>query len=289
MVVCYAIAELSDLLDGKIARKYNLVTDLGKVLDPFADTLSHLTFFVCFFGYGIMPAWTFIIIMWREFGILFLRMLMMKTGKAMPANIFGKSKTVCRQVRKVGGVGKKSSDATCCKEGIICVNREGLALLFTNRAKTGVVVKQKVCHCAVFNQCDIFTLQRPLKQNRGDGLTGNVLVEKNARFGVGTLLSIGKLTVSFVEVYPEGKQLVYHRAALLYHFGDGFGVVFKMSCSKGVLIEGVEIVFVSFNTNSALRKLRITFLCGTFGYDGHIFVSGQTECGIKSRNPTAYN
>lgn len=94
MVICYATAELSDLLDGKIARKYNLVTDLGKVLDPFADTLSHLTFFVCFFGYGIMPAWTFIIIMWREFGILFMRMLMMKTGKAMPANIFGKSKTV---------------------------------------------------------------------------------------------------------------------------------------------------------------------------------------------------
>ena len=94
MVLCYATAELSDLLDGKIARKYNLVTDLGKVLDPFADTLSHLTFFVCFFGYGIMPAWSFIIIMWREFGILFLRMLMMKTGKAMPANIFGKSKTV---------------------------------------------------------------------------------------------------------------------------------------------------------------------------------------------------
>ena len=94
MVICYAIAELSDLLDGKIARKYNLVTDLGKVMDPFADTLSHLTFFVCFFGYGIMPAWTFIIIMWREFSILFMRMLMMKTGKAVPANIFGKSKTV---------------------------------------------------------------------------------------------------------------------------------------------------------------------------------------------------
>ena len=94
MVICYATAELSDLLDGKIARKYNLVTDLGKVMDPFADTLSHLTFFVCFFGYGIMPAWTFIIIMWREFGILFMRMLMMKTGKAVPANIFGKSKTV---------------------------------------------------------------------------------------------------------------------------------------------------------------------------------------------------
>ena len=93
MLICYATAELSDLLDGKIARKYKLVTDLGKVMDPFADTLSHLTFFVCFMDRGLMPAWCFIIIMWREFSILFTRMLMMKVGKAMPANIWGKSKT----------------------------------------------------------------------------------------------------------------------------------------------------------------------------------------------------
>ena len=93
MLICYATAEFSDLLDGKIARKHNLVTDLGKVMDPFGDTLSHLTFFVCFMDKGIMPVWCFIIIMWREFSILFLRMLMMKVGKAMPANIWGKSKT----------------------------------------------------------------------------------------------------------------------------------------------------------------------------------------------------
>ena len=85
---------LPDLLDGKIARKYNLVTDLGKVMDPFADTLSHLTFFACFYGMGIMPSLAFIIIMWREFSILFLRMLMMGKGKAVAANIWGKSKTV---------------------------------------------------------------------------------------------------------------------------------------------------------------------------------------------------
>ena len=94
MLVCYLTAELSDLLDGKIARKYNLVTDLGKVMDPFADTLSHLTFFACFYGMGIMPSLAFIIIMWREFSILFLRMLMMGKGKAVAANIWGKSKTV---------------------------------------------------------------------------------------------------------------------------------------------------------------------------------------------------
>ena len=101
MFICYAVAELSDLMDGKIARKYNLVTDLGKVMDPFADTLSHLTFFVCFMHSGLMPVWAFIIIMWREFSILFLRMLMMRTGKAMPANIWGKSKTVLYAVASV--------------------------------------------------------------------------------------------------------------------------------------------------------------------------------------------
>ena len=94
MFVSYAVAELTDLLDGKIARKYNLVTDLGKVMDPFADTLSHLTYFACFYGMGIMPAAAFIIIMWREFSISFLRMLMMGKGKAVAANIWGKSKTV---------------------------------------------------------------------------------------------------------------------------------------------------------------------------------------------------
>ena len=47
-LVCYVVAELTDLMDGKIARKRGLVTDLGKVMDPFADTLSHVTYFVCF-------------------------------------------------------------------------------------------------------------------------------------------------------------------------------------------------------------------------------------------------
>ena len=48
-----------------------------------------------------MPVWAFIIIMWREFSILFLRMLMMRTGKAMPANIWGKSKTVLYAIASV--------------------------------------------------------------------------------------------------------------------------------------------------------------------------------------------
>ena len=94
-LLCDGVAEITDLMDGKIARKRGLVTDLGKVMDPFADTLSHVTYFLCFLSYGIMPLWTFVIIMWREYAIRFTRMLLAKyAGKSMPANIFGKSKTV---------------------------------------------------------------------------------------------------------------------------------------------------------------------------------------------------
>ena len=91
-LVCYLVAELTDLMDGKIARKRGLVTDLGKVMDPFADTLSHVTYFLCFLYYGIMPLWAFVIIMWR---------LAKYAGKSMPANIFGKSKTVLYAVTTI--------------------------------------------------------------------------------------------------------------------------------------------------------------------------------------------
>jgi len=104
ILVLYVLTELSDLLDGVIARKHNLVTDLGKVMDPFADTLSRLTYFICFIGVGIMPVWAFALIMWREFSIVFLRMLMMGTGTAVAANIWGKSKAVMYAVSGIAGI-----------------------------------------------------------------------------------------------------------------------------------------------------------------------------------------
>ena len=92
LVICGSM-ELTDMLDGKIARKRNLVTDLGKVMDPFGDVIIHLTFFTCFFYIRIMPVWAFLVIFWREFAQSFFRMLMMGKGKPMSANIFGKAKT----------------------------------------------------------------------------------------------------------------------------------------------------------------------------------------------------
>ena len=104
LLLLYVLTELSDLLDGIIARKYHLITDLGKVMDPFADTFSRLTYFVCLSGVGIMPIWAFVIIMWREFSIVFLRMLMMGKGKAVAANIWGKSKAVLYAISGLLGI-----------------------------------------------------------------------------------------------------------------------------------------------------------------------------------------
>jgi len=104
VLILFVAIEATDLLDGIIARKRNMVTDLGKVMDPFADTFSRLTYFVCLMTVGIMPVIAFIIIMWREFAQAFVRMLMMREGKALPANIWGKSKAVLYAVSAVLGV-----------------------------------------------------------------------------------------------------------------------------------------------------------------------------------------
>lgn len=104
MLSLWALIEFSDLADGYIARKYKLVTDLGKVLDPFSDTLARLTYFVCLISVSVMPVWVFIIIMYREFSIVFLRMLMMKTGKVVAANNWGKAKAVLYAISGIAGI-----------------------------------------------------------------------------------------------------------------------------------------------------------------------------------------
>ncbi|TVQ28407.1 MAG: CDP-diacylglycerol--glycerol-3-phosphate 3-phosphatidyltransferase [Spirochaetaceae bacterium] len=90
----FVYIEFSDALDGDIARRTNQVTDLGKVLDPFADVFSRLTYFVCLLVANLMPVWVFIIILYREFGIIFIRLLMYRKGVALAARSGGKIKTV---------------------------------------------------------------------------------------------------------------------------------------------------------------------------------------------------
>ncbi len=94
LIAIFLGIEISDFLDGFIARKYNLVSDIGKVLDPFADVVSRLTYFLCFASTGIMPLWIFLILMYRELGIIFFRMLMIKKGIVVAASLWGKLKAI---------------------------------------------------------------------------------------------------------------------------------------------------------------------------------------------------
>ncbi len=104
ILTIFAGIEISDFLDGYLARKYNLVSDLGKVMDPFADVLSRITYFLCFAFTGIMPLWIFLIIIYRELGITFLRMMMMGKGIVVAASLWGKLKAITYAVSGVLGV-----------------------------------------------------------------------------------------------------------------------------------------------------------------------------------------
>jgi len=90
--VIFAIIEFSDLFDGKVARKLNQVTDLGKLLDPFGDSISRITYFFCFTISAYMPAWVFILILYRDMSVSFMRQLVAKEGIVMPSRMSGKIK-----------------------------------------------------------------------------------------------------------------------------------------------------------------------------------------------------
>jgi len=90
--ILFTIIEVSDLLDGYFARKFNLVSDSGKILDPFADSLSRLTYFLCFAGAGIMPLWIFLILMYRDLGVGFIRQTASRYGIVFASRLSGKLK-----------------------------------------------------------------------------------------------------------------------------------------------------------------------------------------------------
>ncbi len=94
----FVIASLTDLLDGKIARKYNLVTNFGKFMDPLADKLLVSSAMICLVEMGRLPAWIVIIIISREFIISGFRLVASDSGIVIAASYWGKFKTVFQMV-----------------------------------------------------------------------------------------------------------------------------------------------------------------------------------------------
>lgn len=93
-LILFCIASLTDLLDGKIARKYNLVTNFGKFMDPLADKLLVCSAMICLVEMKKLAAWIVIVIIAREFIISGFRLVASDNGIVIAASYWGKFKTV---------------------------------------------------------------------------------------------------------------------------------------------------------------------------------------------------
>lgn len=89
----FILASITDYLDGVIARRYGLITDFGKLMDPLADKILTAAAFICLIPFGALPAWVVIVIISREFLITGLRLLAGSEGVVLPAERLGKHKT----------------------------------------------------------------------------------------------------------------------------------------------------------------------------------------------------
>ena len=97
-LVLFIAASLTDLLDGKIARKYNLVTTFGKFMDPLADKVLTISGMICLIELGHIPSWIVVIIVAREFIISGFRLIATEHGIVIAANYWGKWKTTFQMI-----------------------------------------------------------------------------------------------------------------------------------------------------------------------------------------------
>ena len=122
VILCWILMflmDISDILDGYTARKFGVVSDFGKMFDPYTDLFARLTYFLCFVGIGRMPVWMFAIIVYREISVTFMRMIMMKHGFAMGARMGGKIKEWVYAFAAISSLLAVSLERTGCGLGAV--------------------------------------------------------------------------------------------------------------------------------------------------------------------------
>ena len=135
----FAAASITDLLDGKIARKRGLVTDFGKFADPLADKILVISALLCFVQLGLCDCVAVIIVLFREFAVTSIRLIAASKGKVIAANIWGKVKTVTQMVavicvlvmQTVLDIGELGVCLPCCLRCIFLIIGEGLIWVST--------------------------------------------------------------------------------------------------------------------------------------------------------------
>lgn len=97
-LVIFSVASYTDHLDGKIARSRGLITNFGKLMDPLADKILVMSALICFVRLDFASTACVILIMFREFAVTSIRLIAVEQGKVIPANNWGKAKTVSQMV-----------------------------------------------------------------------------------------------------------------------------------------------------------------------------------------------
>lgn len=98
LLVTYAMMELLDQVDGKLAKVMKWQTEVGKFFDPFVDSLTHLIALACLMNVGLVPLWMYAVFLFREFGLLFLRLLAALQGVSLGGHWAGKAKATVHAV-----------------------------------------------------------------------------------------------------------------------------------------------------------------------------------------------
>jgi CDP-diacylglycerol---glycerol-3-phosphate 3-phosphatidyltransferase len=97
----FALASLTDLLDGYLAKSRGQITNFGKIMDPIADKFMILTAFIVFVGLGILPAWMVVLVFIREIAVTVSRVMRLRRGQVIAAEKAGKIKTAFQ----IGSIG----------------------------------------------------------------------------------------------------------------------------------------------------------------------------------------
>ena len=150
----FILASLTDAADGHIARKYNLITDLGKFLDSLADKILVISIMLAFINLGRLSAWAVMIVILREFAVSGLRMIAASKGNVIAAKMIGKIKTVTQMIAliylmfepllmKIFGLGFEGYPIALCPVTIIGDLLFGICVIMTIVSGVDYLIKGK--------------------------------------------------------------------------------------------------------------------------------------------------